>query len=274
MSIEIVRVADKEAVAAHSAEVVAAVCNATSRTVHVALAGGTTPERCHELLAPLVSDWGHVHLWLSDERAVGPDDDDSNFKMVRRSLLDRIQIPAGNVHRVLGERGADDAAALYEAEVLDAVVAGADGLPLFDVIMCGMGPDGHTCSLFPGHPEIHVDDRLVVGVPRLAEAAAGPDHVHAAAPARREAAHAARRRRGEARRDGQGRGRPGPGGARLDARARRARGGRGWRGGAMSAGPRKRPCTLSGWHRSWRAGPGCGRRWTVRAPARSGSSRT
>ncbi|UGS34966.1 6-phosphogluconolactonase [Capillimicrobium parvum] len=164
MSIEIVRVADKEAVAAHSAEVVAAVCNATSRTVHVALAGGTTPERCHELLAPLVSDWGHVHLWLSDERAVGPDDDDSNFKMVRRSLLDGIQIPAGNVHRVLGERGADDAAALYQAEVLDAVVAGADGLPLFDVIMCGMGPDGHTCSLFPGHPEIHVDDRLVVGL--------------------------------------------------------------------------------------------------------------
>ncbi|MFN8203077.1 MAG: 6-phosphogluconolactonase [Solirubrobacteraceae bacterium] len=164
MSIQITRVADKEAVATHSAEVVAGVANATTDTVHVALAGGTTPERCHELLAPLVGDWGHVHLWLSDERAVAPDDDDANFKMIRRSLLDRIAIPPANVHRVLGERGADEAAALYEQEVLDNVVAGADGLPLFDVIMCGMGPDGHTCSLFPGHPEVEIRDRLVAGV--------------------------------------------------------------------------------------------------------------
>jgi 6-phosphogluconolactonase len=164
MSMDITRVADKEAVAQHSAEVVAGVCNASNATVHVALAGGTTPERCHELLAPLVTDWGHVHLWLSDERAVSPDDDDSNFKMIRRSLLDRIAIPAANVHRVLGEQGADEAAALYEREVLDGVVAGADGLPLFDVIMCGMGPDGHTCSLFPGHPEVEISDRLVVGL--------------------------------------------------------------------------------------------------------------
>ncbi len=110
MSIEITRVDDKEAVAAHSAEVVAGVCNGTRDTVHVALAGGTTPERCHELLAPLVADWGHVHIWLSDERAVGPDDPDSNFKMIRESLLDRIEIPDGNVHRVLGELGADEAA--------------------------------------------------------------------------------------------------------------------------------------------------------------------
>jgi len=164
MSTRITRLGDKEQVAAHAAQVVAGVCNAATETVHVALAGGTTPERCHELLAPLVDDWGHVHVWLSDERAVGPDDDESNFKMVRRSLLDRISIPAKNVHRVLGEKGADAAAALYETEVLDNVVAGADGLPLFDVIMCGMGPDGHTCSLFPGHPEVHIDDRLVVGV--------------------------------------------------------------------------------------------------------------
>jgi 6-phosphogluconolactonase len=159
-------VADAEAVAARAAEEVAGLAEQSdpTRPFHLALAGGTTPERCHELLAPLVGDWSHVHLWLSDERAVPPDDDDSNFKMVRRSLLDRIEIPEGNVHRVLGELGAEEAADRYEAEVHDHVLAGADGVPLFDVIMCGMGPDGHTCSLFPGHPEVAIADRLVAPV--------------------------------------------------------------------------------------------------------------
>lgn len=161
---QITRLADAEAVAQHAAEVVAGVIAATSAPVHVALAGGTTPERCHELLAPMVADWGHVHLWLSDERAVGPEDDEANFKMIRRSLLDRIAIPAGNVHRVLGELGADVAAQRYEQEILDTVVAGIDGVPLLDVSMCGMGPDGHTCSLFPGFAELDIRDRYVVGV--------------------------------------------------------------------------------------------------------------
>jgi 6-phosphogluconolactonase len=155
---------DKEAVAAHAARAAADLINATTDPVHVALAGGTTPERCHELLASLVERWEHVHLWLSDERAVPPDDDDSNFKMVERSLLDRIEIPRDNVHRVLGELGADEAAARYEAEVRAHVPSGPDGLPLFDLIMAGMGPDGHTCSLFPGHPEVEIHDRLVVAV--------------------------------------------------------------------------------------------------------------
>jgi 6-phosphogluconolactonase len=155
---------DKEAVAAYAARAVAALIEATSDPVHVALAGGTTPERCHELLAPLVADWSHVHLWLSDERAVPPDDDESNFKMVKRSLLDRIAIPAANVHRVLGEKGADEAAELYEAEIRAHVPAGQDGLPILDLSMAGMGPDGHTCSLFPAHPEIEIRDRLVVGL--------------------------------------------------------------------------------------------------------------
>ncbi len=161
---QITRLPDAEAVAAHAAAVVAGVINATTDPVHVALAGGTTPERCHELLAPLVPDWGHVHLWLSDERAVGPDDDDSNFKMVRRSLLDAITIPAENVHRVLGELGADEAAERYAAEIQAIVPAGADGVPRIDVVMAGMGPDGHTLSLFPGHPELEIRDRIVVGL--------------------------------------------------------------------------------------------------------------
>ncbi|HEY8584383.1 MAG TPA: 6-phosphogluconolactonase [Capillimicrobium sp.] len=157
---------DAEAVAAHAASVVAHLINEgnPAAAFHLALAGGTTPERCHELLAPMVGDWSRVHLWLSDERAVAPDDDDANFKMIKRSLLDRIDIPAANVHRVLGELGAEAAADAYEHEIHQHVVGGPDGVPLLDVVMCGMGPDGHTCSLFPGHPEVSITDRLIAPV--------------------------------------------------------------------------------------------------------------
>src|SRR5690606_11215735 len=76
----------------------------------------------------------------------------------------RITIPPGNVHRVLGELGADEAADRYERELLDTVAAGPDGVPVLDVAMAGMGPDGHTCSLFPGHPELEIRDRFVAPV--------------------------------------------------------------------------------------------------------------
>jgi 6-phosphogluconolactonase len=115
--VKLTRLDDKEAVAAYAAREVADAVNATSAPFHLALAGGTTPERAHELLAPLVTDWGHVHVWVSDERAVAPDDDDANWKMVRRSLLDRIAIPDDNLHRVLGEEGAEIAADGYDAEI-------------------------------------------------------------------------------------------------------------------------------------------------------------
>src|SRR3954447_8232889 len=147
-------VADAEAVAARAADGVERLIAAGDGVFHVALAGGSTPERCHELLAERDVDWSRVHVWESDERAVPPDDEESNFLMIRRSLLDRIDITEANVHRVRGELGADAAAAAYEEELR---AAG----PL-DLVMCGMGPDGHTMSLFPGHPELEVSDRLVV----------------------------------------------------------------------------------------------------------------
>jgi 6-phosphogluconolactonase len=122
---------------------------------HLALAGGSTPERCHELLAESGLDWERVHLWESDERCVPPDDDESNFLMIRRSLLDRIEIPDGNVHRAPGELGPDEGARAYEREL---------GEVMLDVVMCGMGPDGHTMSLFPHHPLLEVTHRLVAGI--------------------------------------------------------------------------------------------------------------
>ena len=151
-------VADAEAAAARAADLVAQLVGeaiAARGVCHLALAGGSTPERCHELLAERDVDWSAVHLWESDERCVPPDDEDSNFLMIRRSLLDRISIPEGNVHRAPGELGPDEGARAYERELADRVL---------DVVMCGMGPDGHTMSLFPDHALLEERDRLVAGI--------------------------------------------------------------------------------------------------------------
>lgn len=168
MGVRLTTVADAEAAAARAADVVARLAAEAidARGVfHVALAGGSTPERCHGRLAERDVDWAHLHVWQSDERCVPPDDEQSNFLMIRRSLLDRVAIPDGNVHRVMGERGAEAAADAYEGE-LRAVVeprTQAD-VPILDLVMCGLGEDGHTMSLFPGHPEVLIKDRLVVPV--------------------------------------------------------------------------------------------------------------
>jgi len=160
--VKLTTVADGEAVAARGACIVARAISealAARGTCQVALAGGSIMEAFHQQLSAEAIDWGATHLWLSDERAVAPNDDDSNFKMVVRTLLDHIDIPAGNVHRPLGELGADDAAADYEFTIRSAVPDSQ-----LDVVMCGMGPDGHTCSLFPGRLELQETDRIVVPV--------------------------------------------------------------------------------------------------------------
>ncbi len=108
------------------------------------LAGGTTPRRCYELLAHLDVEWGRVTVLFGDERCVHPDHPDSNYRMARVALLDRVA-PA-TVHRIPGELGPDEAASAYAH-----VIA---GLAPLDVVLLGIGEDGHTASLFPGHPEL------------------------------------------------------------------------------------------------------------------------
>jgi 6-phosphogluconolactonase len=118
------------------------------------LAGGRTPLAAYNLLVGRSADWERWHIFLGDERCLPAADPDRNSVAVRRSLLDRVPIPPPNWHPIAAERGAEDAAALYEQEV------GA-ALPL-DLVLLGMGEDGHTASLFPGH-EMPAD-RLVVPV--------------------------------------------------------------------------------------------------------------
>jgi 6-phosphogluconolactonase len=140
-----------EDVAESAAIDIAAVLAEGARTL--VLAGGSTPKRCYELLAQAEVTWGRVTILFGDERCVPPDHPDSNFKMVRAALLDRVS--PGSVHRIPAELGPDEAADLYSHVVARLV-------PL-DVVVLGVGEDGHTASLFPGHPELQADG-WVVGV--------------------------------------------------------------------------------------------------------------
>lgn len=132
----------------------------------VALAGGSTPTATYEALARDHAedvDWANVHVFFGDERTVGPDHEESNYRMAREALLDHV--PAGSVHRVRGELPPDEAAEAYEEELRE--FFGTRDLPRFDLVMLGIGGDGHTASLFPETAALEVTDRLVVANPVL-----------------------------------------------------------------------------------------------------------
>ena len=116
---------------------------------HLALSGGTTPRRAYELLAP---DLGDAELWLADERCVPSDHADSNARMIREAMGGGVRL-----HEARGELGPEDAAWLYAREV--EAMGG-----VFDVVVLGLGEDGHTASLFPGHPEADARHAPVIGV--------------------------------------------------------------------------------------------------------------
>jgi 6-phosphogluconolactonase len=159
----LIREADADAVAARAAAIFDQLVDAALAgrgVAHVALAGGTTPERAYRLVAP--SGWDGVELWFGDERCVGPEDPESNYRMVSETLLPHA--PGAVVHRIEGELGAEAAASAYETEVRGRLEIGAAGLPLFDLVLLGIGEDGHTASLFPGDPVLDVRGVACVAV--------------------------------------------------------------------------------------------------------------
>ena len=130
------------------------------------LAGGSTPQRVYELLGDDGDlPWDAIHLWWSDERCVPPDDPLSNYGMARRAMLDRVGVWPQNVHRIRGE--ADPAQA---ADEMDAEIRARVGVPRFHVALLGMGEDGHTASLFPGHAALAETSRWAVAVETDAKA--------------------------------------------------------------------------------------------------------
>ncbi|PJF48947.1 MAG: 6-phosphogluconolactonase [Chloroflexi bacterium] len=133
---------------------------------HLALSGGSTPKALYRRLSgpPYADqlDWQRVHLWWSDERAVPHDHPDSNYNLAYDALIAHVPIPPENVHRVQTELGLAGAAEQYEAEIRSRIAGVADpSWPTFDLILLGMGDDGHTASLFPHTPALAERSRLV-----------------------------------------------------------------------------------------------------------------
>src|SRR5262249_39634257 len=120
--------------------------------------------RAYELLAPRLADPSFVEWWFGDERCVPPDDPESNYSLVRESLLAGAPIPADRVHRIRGEDPPALAAQAYENELRGGVPAGADGVPALDLALLGLGEDGHTASLFPHDAALEETDALVLPV--------------------------------------------------------------------------------------------------------------
>lgn len=129
---------------------------------NIALAGGSTPGPVYELLAADPSiDWKRWHIFWSDERCVPPDHAESNFRLVSETLLDRLPHQPGLAARMAGELPPQAAADAYEQKIRETVSTDVAGIPRFDMILLGMGDDGHTASLFPGSQALQVTDRLV-----------------------------------------------------------------------------------------------------------------
>ena len=133
----------------------------------VALAGGSTPRSLYSLLADDESwrrqmPWDKLHFFWGDERHVPPDHKDSNYRMAYEAMLSKVPVPSSNVHRIRSEElDAQKAANAYEQELQSFFQLEPGRLPRFDLVLLGMGPDGHTASLFPGTTALHEMDRLV-----------------------------------------------------------------------------------------------------------------
>src|SRR3954469_1011154 len=170
----VITVADPAALAATAAEHVLARTGANSGRVAICLTGGSSPKQLYQLLATDAYrsriPWHRVHWFIGDERFVPASDPLNNMGMARKAFLDQCA-PKSNVHPIPTDTASPDnpdkSAELYETELKS--FYGAEELdpsrPLFDLVLMGVGPDGHTASLFPGYPAVDETERWVVGVP-------------------------------------------------------------------------------------------------------------
>jgi 6-phosphogluconolactonase len=137
---------------------------------HLALSGGTSPGRTYELLAREPAELEAVEVWFADERCVPPEDEQSNYRLARETLLEPAGLPAERVHRMEGELGPHEGAERYAAVLRERVATGepapaSEAVPVLDLVLLGIGPDGHVASLFPGAPTLDAPaDAICLGV--------------------------------------------------------------------------------------------------------------
>jgi len=136
-------------------------CISEHGVFRVSLAGGSTPQRLYEMIAEASLPWNRIHWFFGDERNVTPDSDESNFRMVHEALLSKIEAPESNVHRVMVNPEDPAAAAIEYQRVLEDHFQGQK-MPVWDLVLLGMGDDSHTASLFPGTAAIEETSRWFV----------------------------------------------------------------------------------------------------------------
>jgi 6-phosphogluconolactonase len=150
VQVELIVLDDAQAAARRAGELLADAARAGG---HIALSGGKSPELAHETAAKLAPDWSRAELWWGDERCVPPEDERSNYRMAKRTLLDHLDVQPASIHRIRGEMDPAEAAAEYDAALV--------GVRL-RLNLLGIGPDGHTASLFPNAPGLHERGRLAI----------------------------------------------------------------------------------------------------------------
>jgi 6-phosphogluconolactonase len=153
LEVEVRVAASADAARRGAAELLA---GAAGRGGNIAVSGGSTPGPAYEVAAGLEPDWSRVELWFADERCVPPDDEGSNYRLVRERLVEQVERPPTE-HRVLGELPAEEAAERYDGELRGVVL---------DLVLLGIGADGHTASLFPNDPALQERERRAVPVRR------------------------------------------------------------------------------------------------------------
>ena len=134
----------------------------SGKAFHLAISGGKTPDLLFSVLATKHSDsalWQRTHFWWVDERMVSPDDKESNFGVANRLLFSKIKLPEENIHRIKGENAPKIEAASYSAQILEKL-SNQNGWPQFDLILLGMGDDGHTASIFPDQMHLLDSNRI------------------------------------------------------------------------------------------------------------------
>lgn len=127
---------------------------------NIAVSGGTTPKIIFQILSEYyktIIDWAKVHFYWGDERCVSPESNESNYGMTKNVLLDKINIPPSNIHRIIGEQNPDEEAVRY-SDLLKKSLPIINGFPQFDFIMLGLGEDGHTASIFPDRLDLFESD--------------------------------------------------------------------------------------------------------------------